>query len=238
MPDPTIAGWSQQQLAQFIKSLKFDPPQLPKNVLYTDSSNLPTGGSTVNSIVSNVTGQKLTVSSISSPPSGPVTGDIWFATGVATGKVWQFIYDSTVATYKWLFTGGPAIYIRDNSGLARSGTVNNTWELLPGFGTITVPRTGYYRWFLGSNMAGQNSAVQYMTLGQNTAGVGIIDAFLFDNNNAATVQIPGMYEFDDVGMGGAVRTSGTAYTAQIQSSDVTNSWLYFTHLSCTPIQII
>lgn len=189
--------------------------------------------------VPTASGPLITVSAYSSgPPSSPASGDIWVATGAVTGVSWTFCYNSALATYKWSWIGGPPITIRDFSGLSRSNTVDNTWEMLPGFGTITLARSGYYHWWYGSNMAGQGSVVQYFGIGSTTPGSGIVDPILFDNNNAGTIQVASASEVDDLAAGGALRSSGTSWGLQIQSSSHTLSWLYFSHLSVVPIQII
>jgi len=89
-----------------------------------------------------VAGPKTTTSTMAGgPPGAPVTGDIWIATAVdAAGTAWMFQYDSTQATYKWVFIGGaPARNLVDT---AENITTLNAWVDLATVGPKIVVARG------------------------------------------------------------------------------------------------
>lgn len=98
-------------------------------------------------------GQKTTVSAMSAgPPSTPVTGDIWFATGVDTnGAVWTFCYNgASASTYKWEFIGGSEMF---SEVVTAETTASTTYVDLATVGpNITVPRGGDYDLAWGANL--------------------------------------------------------------------------------------
>src|ERR1019366_3491673 len=79
------------------------------------------------------------------PPASPATGDIWVATAVdANGTCWQFQYDASQTTYKWMFIGGPAV--GKSISTDESTTTTGSWTDVTTTGPqITVARQGYYQ---------------------------------------------------------------------------------------------
>lgn len=76
------------------------------------------------------------------PPASPTDGTPWLYPG--SGIYWLLVYDSTEATYKWKFTGGPALFGNVQSEETHSSS--GSWINLATPGPIvTAPRAGVYR---------------------------------------------------------------------------------------------
>jgi len=148
---------------------------------------------------------KITTSAQSGgPPASPANNDIWIATGIGANNIyWMLQYDSSEATYKWKFVGGPANSL-DYGAAAQSNTVANTWQQMNN-PQITIARSGIYQlrahcrfywngasssdtvWFscaVGGSNIGQ--AVQHTgaTSSWGTGGYGAADAAITAGNGA------------------------------------------------------
>src|SRR5262252_4378767 len=106
-------------------------------------------------------GPMVTVGPLSAgPPANPITGDIWYATGGATGYAWQFIYDGAWSgdAYKWKFMGGSEGYNQVSTNQTRPGS--SPIADLPTVGPqlqILRPGVFHVRWgcLLNTNNASQ-----------------------------------------------------------------------------------
>lgn len=84
------------------------------------------------------------------PPASPVSGNVWVYTGIS-GQYWVFIYDSSQATYKWMFVGGPPVFAEVTGTGTISGTIN-TYNAPPNGPDITLARAGVYDIDIGFSM--------------------------------------------------------------------------------------
>lgn len=73
----------------------------------------------------------------SSPPGSPADGDRWIYDSGGE-YFWQFVYDSSEATNKWKFVGGPPLTVSSDTDLSTTGTTTFTTP------TLTVPLSGEY----------------------------------------------------------------------------------------------
>jgi hypothetical protein len=116
------------------------------------------------------------------PPSSPTDGDLWYYTG--SGFTWAFIYDSSEATYKWKFVGGPPMFAEVTTD---DTTTSATYAALTTAGpSIALPRAGDYMVEIG--FAGYvSSAGSTLTMSYDIGGTGAVDAdgVAFDEPSAS-----------------------------------------------------
>jgi len=118
----------------------------------------------------------------SSPPGSPVDGMIWrLPASSSTGVYWFFQYDSSQATYKWVFMGGPPL----TSEVATSETSNSaTYVDLATVGpSITLPRGGDYIVSHGNSCFNAVGAKQYQTVKLGAAAAADAHACIHDAVN-------------------------------------------------------
>lgn len=86
-----------------------------------------------------------------SPPGSPVDGMIWrLPAASGSGIYWWFQYDSSQATYKWVFMGGAPM---SHEILTDETTASTTYVDLATVGpTLTLPRAGDYKVEFGVQM--------------------------------------------------------------------------------------
>lgn len=86
-----------------------------------------------------------------SPPGSPVDGMIWrLPAASGSGVYWFFQYDSSQATYKWVFMGGAPL---SHEILTDESTTSITYVDLATVGpTLTLPRAGDYKVEFGAQL--------------------------------------------------------------------------------------
>lgn len=90
----------------------------------------------------------------STPPGSPSDGMLW-RYSPSTGVNWLFQYDSSLATYKWVFLGGPDLYTRVATD---QGTASTTYVDLATVGpSVTLARAGIYNVQYGCQMYNSGS---------------------------------------------------------------------------------
>lgn len=108
------------------------------------------------------------------PPGSPTDGMIWRLPAVAgSGIYWFFQYDSSQATYKWVFNGGPP-------WLAEVATAETTasaaYAALATAGpSIALPRAGDYLVEIGCRI-GNNTASTTTFMSYDIGATGAVDA--------------------------------------------------------------
>lgn len=113
----------------------------------------------------------------STPPASPVDGMIWrLPADSSNGVYWFFQYDSSQATNKWVFMGGPPMFAAVNTDQT---TGSLTYVDLGTVGpSITIPRSGDYIIELGFGMAptGSNFTDVTMLMAAKLGGAATSDA--------------------------------------------------------------
>jgi hypothetical protein len=136
-------------------------------------------------------GPKITYAT--TPPGSPADGDHWYYTGIS-GIYWHFVYDSSEATYKWKFVGGPpAMHIVTPGEATSSSSYVDLTTVGP---TITLARAGEYNAYFGCGYFGSASTL--------SGAFGLkIGAAAVDTNSdeagfivpsAVNPQMPGMHQ--------------------------------------------
>jgi len=166
---------------------------------------------------------KITTSAFASgPPASPTDGDIWCATSVdaAGGAVrWTFQYDSSQATYKWLFVGGN---VWANAQTVAQSLSSGVWQNVSPT-LIQLRRAGAY-WMTATgtyvNNGGTNT-VSYLSIYKGTASAGnglshaAVSALLA--SLYANETVPGHYETvnanDSFGMMAFVSQASCQFTS-------------------------
>jgi len=109
-------------------------------------------------VIATLSGSQLKWNVSTSPPGAPANNDLWIYPG--SGFYWMFLYDSTEATYKWKFVGGPDIQavVSTDQTFTSDGTFKDPATAGP---TITLPRAGDFE---------VETCAQLYNAGQTTGG--------------------------------------------------------------------
>jgi hypothetical protein len=121
----------------------------------------------------------------STPPGSPVDGMIWrLPADSGNGIYWFFQYDSSQATYKWVFMGGPPMYAEV---VTDETTASTTYAALATAGpSIAIPRSGDYEVQIGFE-GWVASAGATVSMSYDIGGTGAVDAVrsFFDEASAS-----------------------------------------------------
>lgn len=168
----------------------------------------------------------------STPPASPVDGMLWrLPAASGSGIYWLFQYDSSQATYKWVFIGGPPM---SHEILTDETTSSTTYVDLTTVGpTLTLPRGGDYKTEFGAQMynaTGSNAAVAAIKRG--AAATSDNDS-IFIQNPTANLVLPGSRSLIITGM-----AASDVVKVQYKSSAATAAHALRRYMMITPIRII
>jgi len=110
----------------------------------------------------------------STPPGSPVDGMIWrLPASAGSGVYWFFIYDSSQATNKWVFMGGPPL---SGEVVTQETTTSTTYAALATAGpSVVIPRSGDYE--ITTAMYGRHSVSGgQVFMSYDIGGTGAVDA--------------------------------------------------------------
>ena len=166
----------------------------------------------------------------STPPASPIDGDVWIYTGIS-GQYWKFVYDSSEATYKWKFVGGPPVFAEvTGTGTITSGVYTNP----PNGPDITLARAGIYDFRIGFSMATVTAGQGPFYMSYNIGATGASDT------DAALVQLNGQSPSATVyrERRNTVASAGSTITSKYKAAGGTTSVVQARTMYITPVQVI
>lgn len=226
-------------------SVKLNSALVPPNMTSTQRDAIPSGRRPPGSVVFNTTTNQLEINTGSdatpawtstnswhvgtTPPSTPSTGDTWVYQG--SGFYWLFVYDSTEATYKWKFVGGPPLTAQVST---LETTASTTYVALTTAGpNITLPRAGDYIVEQSAMAEGNGAAGTSFRMSYDIGATGAVDG---DSAWAQSSGVNALYASlyrKQLKTGLSAVTLTSKYKVSANSSDWANR-----QMSVTPVRVI
>jgi hypothetical protein len=162
-------------------------------------------------------------------PSSPSDGDpiaVRIPTGASGSGFWRFIYDaSETSAFKWLFTGGAALYARRNNSGTISPSGLDNWVTLSATDaagpSVVLPFSGYYNGHFGARVdSAADGAIARVGISVQGSDPSATDEAV--NANSRTTSIMGTHDpmANSYGAGDTLRLmyrcSGSTGTATFQ----------------------
>lgn len=149
---------------------------------------------------------------------------------VATGVAWLFMYDSSLATYKWVFVGGAPVYAEVETV---ETTASAVYVALATAGpSIALTRAGVYDVEVGDHATSTvATAINYMSY--DIGGTGAVDAdAAMPHNDVAAMMATGYRSRRKT-----IASASTTLTAKYKTNGGTASFQK-RWMKVTPVQII
>lgn len=135
----------------------------------------------------SIMGSKINFSAGLTPPSNPMTNDLWLLTGAGpNGEEWLFRYNSSeTGSYKWKFVGGPSFFSEITTN---EQSTSGTYAALATAGpSIALPRPGDYRvahgFMANNNVAGSVGMMSYDIGGTGASDLDFVISYMATSQN-------------------------------------------------------